>query len=58
MHKWPYQRGVIAKDSSVWDFEMWLLAILTGDRINDQGLFDKKMYGHFAGPKKVAIIMR
>ena len=43
---------MIAKDSTVWDFEMWLLAVLIGDRINDQGFFDKKMYGHFAGPKK------
>ena len=31
---------------------MWPLAVLIGDRINDQGFFDKKMYGHFAGPKK------
>ena len=31
---------------------MWLLAVLIGDCISDQGFFDKKMYGHFAGPKK------
>ena len=31
---------------------MWPLAVLIGDRINDQGFFDKKMYGHFAGLKK------
>lgn len=25
------QRGEIIKDSFVWDFKMWLLAVLTGD---------------------------
>ena len=29
----------------------WLLAILTGDRINE-GFFYKKMYGLLASPKK------
>ena len=32
---------------------MWLLAVLTGDRIN--GVFwYKKMHGRFAGPKKAS----
>ena len=29
----------------------WLLAVLTGNRINEGFLFFKKMYGLFAGPK-------
>ena len=37
------------RDSSVWDFKMWPLAILTGERIN--GVFYREMYGRFAGPK-------
>ena len=30
---------------------MWLLAVLTGDRINE-GFFYKDMYGRFAGQKR------
>ena len=49
--------GEIIKDDAVWDFKMWLLAILTGDRIN-KGFFYKKLYSRFAGTKKVAVISR
>ena len=31
---------------------MWPLAVLTGDRINE-GFLYKKLYGPFAGPKKI-----
>ena len=34
---------------------MWPLAALTGDRINGFSL-NKKMYGRFAEPKKVAVL--
>ena len=36
---------------------MWLLAVVTGDHIN-RVFFYKKMYGCFAGLKKVVVIMR
>ena len=36
---------------------MWPLAVLTVDHIGE-GFFYKKTYGCFAGPKKVAVIMR
>ena len=38
------------RDSTVWDLNMWPLAVLTGDSIN--GYFYQEMYGRFAGPKK------
>ena len=38
------------RESTVRDFKMWRLAVLTGDRIN--GFFFKENYGRFAGPKK------
>ena len=31
---------------------MWLLAVLTGDRINGGLQFVRNLYGRFAGPKK------
>ena len=34
----------------MWDFKIWPLTVLTGDRIC--GFFYKKMYGRFAGQKK------
>ena len=35
---------------------MWPLAVLTVDRIGEG--FYRKKYGCFAGPKKVAVLMR
>ena len=40
--EWPYQRSEIVKDSNAWDFEMWPLAVLTGDPINE-GFFIRKL---------------
>ena len=37
------------------DFRMCPLAVLMGDCIN-RVFFYKEMYGHFAGPKKLAVI--
>ena len=34
----------------MWNFKIWPLTVLTGDRIC--GFFYKKMYGRFAGQKK------
>ena len=54
--EWPYQRSEIVKDSNAWDFEMWPLAVLTGDPIKE-GFFYKKVYGRFAsGQNNVAAI--
>ena len=36
-------RSEIIKDSTVWDFKMWPLAVLTGDRINGFFLISKCM---------------
>ena len=44
------------RDSTVWDFKMWPLAVFTDERI--YGGFCKEMYGRFEGPKKVAVITR
>ena len=38
------------KLSTVWDFKMWPLAVLTRESINV--FFYEEMYGRFAGPKK------
>ena len=27
--------GEITRDSTIWDFKMWPLAVVTGDRINE-----------------------
>lgn len=44
------------KNSSVWDFKMWLLAVLIGDRQLTRVFYIYKiykiMYGRFAGPKR------
>ena len=45
-NEWPYKRREIEINSTVWDFEMWPLAVLRGDRIN--GVFHKEMYGRFS----------
>ena len=45
------------EDYIVWDLKLWPLAVLTGDRINE-GFFYKRMYGRFAGHKKMAAITR
>ena len=37
------------KDYTGWDLRMWRLAVLTGFSYY-------KMYGHFAGTKKVAVM--
>ena len=42
--------GWNVRDSTVWDFKMWLLTVLMGDHINR--VFYKEMYGRFAGLKK------
>ena len=42
----------IIRDSTVWDFKMWLVAILTGDPINS--FFTKERYGRFITPKKTS----
>ena len=55
--EWPYKRSEIVKDSNAWDFEMWPLAVLTGDPINEGFFFYKKVYGRFAsGQNNVAAI--
>ena len=37
------------RDSTVWDFKMWPLAVSTSDRISDG--YYKEMVGRFAWPK-------
>ena len=48
------KRGEIIRDFTVWDFKMWPLAVLMGDRIN--GGFSREMKGRFDGREKVAVI--
>ena len=45
-NEWPYKRREIEINSTVWDFEMWPLAVLRGDRIN--AVFHKEIYGRFS----------
>ena len=55
--EWPCQRSEIVKDSNAWDFEMWPLAVLTGDPINEGFFFYKKVYGRVSsGQNNVAAI--
>ena len=49
--------GEIITDSTVWDFYMWRLAILTGDRINGCFLMTKCM-AILPSHKKVDAILR
>ena len=35
----------------VGNLKKWKLAVLTGDRINEDFLIYKRMYGRFTGPK-------
>ena len=42
----------LSLDSTVRDFNMWPLAVLTGDCIDGRRFFCKEMHDRFAGPKK------
>ena len=47
-------KSQIIRDSTVWDFKMWPLAVLTGDRIDGFFLMGKCMIV-MPGRKKVAV---
>ena len=46
------------RDSTVWDFKMWPMAVLTGNPINGRFFIMKCMVDGFAGSKKLAVITR
>ena len=52
---WPYSRGEIIRDSTVWDFKMWPFVVVMAwvTALTRFFFFYKEMtYGRFAGPKK------
>ena len=48
----------LSLDSTVRDFNMWPLAVLTGDRIDGRRFFVRKCMTVSLGRKKVAVITR
>ena len=48
----------LSLDSTVRDFNMWPLAVLTGDRIDGRRFFVRKCVTVLPGRKKVTVITR